>query len=199
MKGKTVAITTSIGGSDQNITMRFLLRDGMDPVRDIKYKSTDSGAAVLAMQNGEIAAALLSDQFIQKFLPDGTLRIIRSITFDDDFKDETCCIYAISKNIVENSPITAKKLTQAHENARQWIMGNREEAVKLMLENKWASGDFDKVLAFYNTLDYGVTDKNTEETLIKVIEDYKTCGILNKDFDTMETLHRVWDGVLMEK
>ena len=32
-------------------------------------------------------------------------------------------------------------------------MANREEAVKLMLENKWASGEFDKVLAFYNTLD----------------------------------------------
>ena len=124
--GKTLAITTSIGGSDQNIAMRFLLRDGIDPVRGVKYKSTDSGAAVLAMQNGEVAAALLSDQFIQKFLEDGTLRIIRSITFDDDFKDETCCIFAVSKNIVENSPITARKLTQAHENCRKWIMANRE-------------------------------------------------------------------------
>ena len=198
LKGKTIAITTSIGGSDQNITMRFLLRDGMDPVRDVKYKSTDSGAAVLAMQNGEIAAALLSDQFIQKFLEDGTLRIIRSITFDDDFKDETCCIYAIAKDIVENSPITAKKLTRAHENARKWIMANREEAIKLMLENKWASGQFDKVLAFYNTLDYSVTDETTEATLRKVIDDYKTCGILDKNRDTEEVLNMIWDGVLME-
>ncbi len=55
---------------------------------------------------------------------DGTLRIIRSITFDDDFKDETCCVFAISKNIVENNPITARKLTKAHENARKWIMAN---------------------------------------------------------------------------
>ncbi len=197
--GKTIAITTSIGGSDSNITMRFLLRDGIDPVRGVKFKSTDSGAAVLAMQNGEVAAALLSDQFIQKFLENGTLRIIRSITFDDDFKDETCCIFAISKNIVENSPITARKLTQAHENCRKWIMANREEAVKLMLENKWASGEFDKVLAFYNTLDYSVTDETTEATLRKVIDDYKTCGILNKNLDTEETLARIWDGVLMKK
>ena len=199
LKGKTIAITTSIGGSDQNITMRFLLRDGMDPVHDVKYKSTDSGAAVLAMQNGELEAALLSDQFIQKFLDNGTLRIIRSITFDDDFKDETCCIYAIAKDIVENSPITAKKLTRAHENARKWIMANREETIKLMLENKWASGEFDKVLAFYNTLDYSVTDETTEATLRKVIDDYKTCGILDKNRDTDEVLNMIWDGVLMEK
>ncbi len=197
--GKTIAITTSIGGSDHNITMRFLLHDGIDPVRGVKYKSTDSGAAVLAMQNGEIAAALLSDQFIQKFLEDGTLRIIRSITFDDDFKDETCCVFAISKNIVENSPITARKLTQAHENCRKWIMANREEAVRLMLEHKWASGQFEKVLAFYNTLNYSVTDKVTEATLRKVIDDYKACGILDKNRDTEEVLRMVWDGVLMHK
>ena len=38
-----------------------------------------------------------------------------------------------------------RKLTQAHENCRKWIMANLEEAVKLMLENHWGSGEFDKV------------------------------------------------------
>ena len=199
LAGKTVAIPTGIGGSDQNITMRFLLHDGMDPVSGVRYKVTDSGAAVLAMQNGEIEAALLSDQFAQKFLENGVLRVIRSLTFDDDFKGETCCIYAVARDLCENSPVTVKKLTRAHENARKWIMANREDAVKLMLENKWASGEFDKVLAFFNTLDYSVTDKATEETLSRIIDDYKTCGILNKNFDTQETLKKVWDGVLMEK
>ena len=56
--GKTVAVPSGIGGSDQNITMRFLLRDGIDPVNGVKYKVTDQGAAVLAMQNGEIEAGL---------------------------------------------------------------------------------------------------------------------------------------------
>ena len=101
--GKTVAVPSGIGGSDQNITMRFLLRDGIDPVNGVKYKVTDQGAAVLAMQNGEIEAGLFSDQFIQKFLKDGTLRVVRSITTDDDFKNETCCIYAVAKDLCENS------------------------------------------------------------------------------------------------
>ena len=110
--GKTVAVPSGIGGSDQNITMRFLLRDGIDPVNGVKYKVTDQGAAVLAMQNGEIEAGLFSDQFIQKFLKDGTLRVVRSITTDDDFKNETCCIYAVAKDLCENSPITVKKMTR---------------------------------------------------------------------------------------
>ncbi len=197
--GKTIAVPSGIGGSDQNITMRFLLRDGIDPVNGVKYKVTDQGAAVLAMQNGEIEAGLFSDQFIQKFLDDGTLRIVRSITTDEDFKNETCCIYAVAQDLCENSPITVKKMTRAHEAARKWIMANREEAIKLMLENKWASGEFDKVLKYYNTLDYSVTDRVTEETLVKVIDDYKVCGILNKDLDTQEVMSRVWNRVLKDE
>ena len=197
--GKTVAVPSGIGGSDQNITMRFLLRDGIDPVNGVKYKVTDQGAAVLAMQNGEIEAGLFSDQFIQKFLKDGTLRVVRSITTDDDFKNETCCIYAVAKDLCENSPITVKKMTRAHEAARKWIMANREDAIRLMLENKWASGEFEDVLEYYNTLDYSVTDQVTEETLIKVIDDYKTCGILNRDLDTQEVMGRVWDRVLRDE
>lgn len=197
--GKTIAVPSGVGGSDQNITMRFLLRDGIDPVNGVKYKATDQGAAVLAMQNGEIEAGLFSDQFIQKFLADGTLRVVRSITTDEDFKDETCCIYAVARDLCENSPITVRKMTRAHEAARKWIMANREDAVRLMLENKWASGEFDMVLKFFNTLDYSVTDKVTEETLVKVIDDYKTCGILNRDFDTQEVLKRVWDRVLRDE
>ena len=197
--GKTVAVPSGIGGSDQNITMRFLLRDGIDPVNGVKYKVTDQGAAVLAMQSGEIEAGLFSDQFIQKFLKDGTLRVVRSITTDDDFKNETCCIYAVAKDLCENSPITVKKMTRAHEAARKWIMANREDAIRLMLENKWASGEFEDVLEYYNTLDYSVTDQVTEETLVKVIDDYKTCGILNRDFDTQEVMGRVWDRVLRDE
>ena len=198
LAGKTVAIPSGIGGSDHNITMRFLLRDGMDPVNGVKYKATDQGAAVLAMQSGEIAAGLFSDQFIQKFLADGTLRILRSITFDDDFKEETCCIFAVSKSLCEDSPITTKKITRAHEATREWIMANREEAVDVLLENKWGSGKFEDVLAYYNTLSYSVTDQVTGDTLRKVIDDYKICGILNKDLNTDEALARVWNPVLLQ-
>ena len=90
-------------------------------------------------------------------------------------------------------------MTRAHEAARKWIMANREDAIKLMFENKWASGEFDEALGYYNTLDYSVTDQVTEETLVKVIDDYKTCGILNKDLDTREVLGRVWDRVLKDE
>lgn len=43
------------------------------------------------------------------------------------------------------------------------------------------------------TYDYSISDKATEETLRKVINDYKTLGIIDKTKDTEETLKRIWD------
>lgn len=194
--GKTICVPDGIGTADHNITMRFLLRDGLDPLKDFKYVPSDMGASIIAMQNGEIDAVLLTDQFAQKFVDNGTIRSIRSLTTDDDFKIETCCIHAVNLNLWEQSPITAKKITRAHRKACDWIMANREEAVKVLIENKWASGDPDFVLKIYNTMAYDLTDQSCEDTLIKVIDDYKKLGILDKGRDTQEVLKQVWDPIL---
>ena len=164
--GKTFAIPDGIGASDQNITMRFLANDGLDPLKDVKYKVAEPGAAVLAMKAGEIQCAILGDQFIQPFLKDGTLRVIRSLTHDDDFKIEACCIHAVNLDFYEQNPITVKKLTRA------------------------------VVAGIFKYFDYSITDKATEETLKRIIKDYKTFGLLPKNLDNDEALKRVWDPVL---
>ncbi len=197
--GKTISVPDGIGASDQNIVMRLLSRDGIDPVKEVKYKVADAAASVLVLQSGEIQGALLSDQFIQKFLDDGTLRVVRTITHDPDFKDEACCIHAVNLDLYENNPITVKKLTRAHEKAKEWIMAHREEAVKLLQENNWASGDPDLVLNIFSTFNYNLTDAATEDTLNKVIEDYKSYGLLKKDVPTEDILNKVWDPVLQEQ
>ena len=72
-------------------------------------------------------------------------------------------------------------------------MEHPEETVKTLQGNNWASGKYDLVLAMLKTYDYSISDKATEETLRKVINDYKTLGIIDKTKDTEETLKRIWD------
>ena len=57
----------------------------------------------------------------KKFVDSGELRYIRSITFDDDFKEEPCCTLILNKTFVEQNPITAAKLVEAHKEASNWI------------------------------------------------------------------------------
>ena len=200
--GGTIAIHDGIGASDHNIALRFLKRDGIDADK-IKWRVVEAGAAILAMENGEITAGLFSDQFAKPFLDAGKLRPIRSITFDDDFKNEACCIHAVNLDFYNENPITVKKLTRAHEAASRWMMEHPEEAVQILQDNNyasnaWASGDDNVVLELFKTYNFNITDEQTEETLRSVIEDYKSFGHIDKNKDTEELIQQIWDPVLAE-
>lgn len=193
--GKYVAIPDGIGGSDQNISMRFFNHDKIDP-RQIKWKVAEAGIAVMAMKKGEVQAALLGDQFAKKFLDSGELRILRSLTFDEDFKQEACCIHAVNLDFYNENPVTVKKLTRAHEAASAWMMEHPEEAVNTLQANKWAAGDPKLVLEIFKTYNFGIDDKATEATLRSTIDDYKSFGMIDAKKDTEELIRKVWDPVV---
>ncbi len=195
LAGQAIAVPEGIGASDHNIALRFFNKDQVD-FRSVRWRVVDSGAAVLALQHGEIAAALLSDQFAKQFLDNGTLRIVRSLTFDEDFKDETCCVHAVALDFYEQNPITVKKLTRAHEAASAWMTEHPEEAVQLLQEHRWTSGEYVPVLEIFQSYNFGISDGLTEATLRKVIDDYKAFGLIDNRQDTQELLNRLWDPVL---
>ena len=189
--GKTVAVNDGIGASDHNITLRFFNHDGIDP-DEVKFTVVTNDAVIQALKNGEVAGATLSDQFAKQFLDDGTLKVVRSLTFDEDFKQETCCVHAINSDFLAENPITSKKLTRAHQAASDWIQGNKEEFVDIMLENDWASGEKELVLEIAETYDFGISDEATEKTLRSILDDYKTFGLIDESKDTDEMMDQIW-------
>lgn len=195
--GQTVAVADGIGASDQNISMRFFNKDGVNP-NDVKWKVVDNSAVILALQNGEVQAATLSDQFAKKFLDDGTLKVVRSLTFDEDFSQETCCVHAINSKFLEENPITSYKLTLAHQNASNWIEENKEEFIDVMLDNNWASGEKDFLVEIANTYNFKITDEATKATLENILNDYKTFGLIDSSVDTEETLNKLWKPLLQK-
>lgn len=170
--GKSVGLPNGIGNSDHNIAIRFMNHDGIDP-NDIVWKPVESSASVLALQNGEIDSVILSDQFAEKFMNDGTLAVIRSLTWDDDFKKETCCIYAFNKDFNDQNPITAKKMTAALFEVSDYVAHNVKEATQVLFDNNWASGDFDQAVRMMESYDWQCSNDMTEKTLKDILDDYK--------------------------
>ena len=193
--GKNIAVHDGIGASDHNIALRFLKRDNINPA-DLNFKVIESSATILALQKGETQAALLSDQFAKKFVDEGLIKPIRSLTWDEDFKNEPCCIHAINRDFLEKNPITAKKITRAHEEASQWMHNNMGEAVKVLIENDWATKDYDLVFEMLNTLNFTVTDEMTGLTLGTIIDDYKMLGLIDEAQDTEKLMDYIWNPVL---
>lgn len=121
---------------------------------------------------------------------------MRSLTYDDDFKKEACCVHAVNLDFYNENPITVKKLTRAHEKASQWILDNIDESVRLLLDHKYVTGGFDLVQSIQKTLDYGISEQATEETLRLIIRDYQGFGILDPRLDPDKILKKIWDPVL---
>ena len=88
--------------------------------------------------------------------------------------------------------ITAKKLENASIYCSQWIEDNKETFVDLLLEKNWASGDRQKVLDFANSLNFVLSDKQTETVMRKVIKDYQSFGLLDKNLKEEEIVEKFW-------
>ena len=196
--GKTIAIPDGVGQSDQNITMRYLTKDGIDP-NDVNYKVTTTDAVVQAMKSGEVQAANLSDQFARPFVKDGTLKYIRSITYDDDFSKEPCCIMGINSDFMEKNPITSYKLTKAFSDANDWIEDNKAEAAQILIDNSWASGDVETVQSFLEEWNFKISDEDCGTALKNVLKDYKEFGLFDEDIDVDKTLDTVWKPLLLNE
>lgn len=191
LEGKTVALPAGVGSADQNIVYRFLKRDGIDPTK-VKYKQVETGAALQAMEKGEVDAAILTDSFVWEADEDEALAMIRSLSEDDDFNHETCCATYMNNDFLEKNPVAGKKATRAIQRARQYMHDHPEETVDLLFEKGWATGDKENTVRFLKSLDFTVSDEVTEETIKTTIKDYKEFGFIREDLSEEDVLKMAW-------
>ena len=189
--GKSVGLPDGIGASDHNIALRFFNKDNVD-ISKVSFKPVERSVAIQSMQSGEMGAVVLSDQFAEKFVQDGTIKYIRSLTFDDDFNVEPCCVHIMNSQFLEENPLIAEKVTKVMNRSRFWVEENKEEATKILFDNNWASGDFDQALRMMETYDFKISDETAEKALISIFDDYKKFGVIQTDKTTDELMNQIW-------
>lgn len=140
LKGKSVAVTNGIGASGHNTLLRFLIHDDINP-DEVDVKPVDKSAVIQSLKKGEIQGAVLDDQFAQEFLQSGTIRPIRSLTSDEDFGKEVCCVAAFNKDFADENPMLAELVGEAIDMGNDYAESNPEESIKLLQEKNMAEGD----------------------------------------------------------
>ena len=195
LKGTKVSVPNGIGASDYNITCLLLDADGINPQTDLELTQVSSDACVAAMERGEISAALLSDTFAYAMMKDGKLKCIRSL-LDEDFADENCCVIAMNRTFVQDNPVHAKKIVQAVQKAHSWMRENPEEATELLLERGWNGGDYEINVMINNSLQFGVDQDFTGNSLRDVTERYVRLGLITNMDDVDEIMSLAWTPVL---
>lgn len=191
LEGKNLAITNGIGNSNHNTVLRFFNHDNVDPDK-ITYKQVDNAAVIQAMKDGEIDSAVLDDQFAKKFVDKGEIRAIRSMTHDDDFGKEVCCVLAFNGKFAKENPLIAEKIASAIQEANSYMQNNPKEATQKLFDNKLASGDFDAGLDLIKSYDYSVKNDLAEKTLKSIFTDYKEIGLIEDERSVEELMKSYW-------
>ena len=195
LKGQKISAPNGLGKSDYNITALLLDADGIDYSKDVELVQVSADACVTAMENGEIASALLSDTFAYSMVKDGKLKCIRS-QLDSDFANRTCCVMAMNGTFVKENPTIAKKVAQAVHKAHSWMRDNPEEATKVLMEMGWNGGNYEMNIMINNSLQFGLSDEFTGETLKDFIGRYIRLGLITSMDNADEVLKLAWTPIL---
>ena len=195
LKGQKISAPNGIGKSDYNITALLLDADGIDYSKDVELVQVSADACVTAMENGEIASALLSDTFAYSMVKDGKLKCIRS-QLDSDFANRTCCVMAMNGTFVKENPTIAKKVAQAVQKAHSWMRDNSEEATKVLMDMGWNGGNYEMNIMINNSLQFGLSDEFTGETLKDFIGRYIRLGLITAMDNADEVLKLAWTPIL---
>ncbi len=189
--GENIAVTNGIGNSGHNALLRFLYKDGIDPA-DVNVKPVDSAAVIQALKNDEIKGVILDDQFAQEFIKSGDIRPIRSLTTDDDFKNEVCCVTAFNKDFVKENPQLAELVAAQIEKGNQFMAKNPEESVDILLKNNLASGDAKTAVELTKAYDYSLDNKAGLETIRTYFDDYKELKLIDDSISTEKLIEDYW-------
>ena len=195
LKGQKISAPNGIGKSDYNITALLLDADGINYRSDVEMVQVSADACVTAMENGEIAAALLSDTFAYSMVKDGKLKCIRS-QLDSDFANRVCCVLAMNGTFVKENPTIAKKVAQAVQKAHSWMRDNSEEATQVLMDMGWNGGNYEMNTMINNSLQFGLSDEFTRETLEDFIGRYIRLGLITSMDNGDEVLELAWTPVL---
>ena len=195
LKGQKISVPNGIGKSDYNITALLLDADGIDYSKDVELVQVSADACVTAMENGEIASALLSDTFAYSMVKDGKLKCICS-QLDSDFANRTCCVMAMNGTFVKENPTIAKKVAQAVQKAHSWMRDNSDEATKVLMDMGWNGGNYEMNIMINNSLQFGLSDEFTGETLKDFIGRYIRLGLITSMDNADEVLKLAWTPIL---
>lgn len=193
-KGMKIGFVGAFGGVYHNIANRFVAHDGFTS-DDFTWLGFDSSAILLALQNKEVDAIVVSEQLGVKWNSNGDVKQIRSLTTDEDFKNEACCVLGISGTFLEKNPVTSYKITKAIYNASVWLSeseDNRRAAAKMLIENGYISGTEEYAVQLLNYYQFGLTTKQTEKSLYDSVDEYQQLGILSKDTNADEFKKRIY-------
>lgn len=124
LKGKVMAVPKR--GTLQDFYLRMILmKKGVDPKTEVIIQEVPADATAIALRQGTIDAAMLSDLIALKVTQDGSTKILAWA--QDIFPNYVSEVLVIQKELIQQNPLTAKNLVKIYTKSIEFIKGNPKE------------------------------------------------------------------------
>ena len=200
-EGQNIAITGGIGGLFHNIGLRFIANDGFR-ADDFVWRDFPADQILLALQNGSADLAVFPDNLGEQWIEDGTLRRIRSLHEDPDFKEEACCVLGIAGTFYDENPHTSERISHAVFRAAQWLEEsdeNKLEAAQLLIDAGYLSSTPEYSVQLMQLFQFALSHDTTRKTLERTVTEYKDLGIIDEQVSSDLVSDQIWKPFKKEK
>ncbi len=195
LKGRAVAVA-DLGGPDKNFFSIQLAKQGIDPNKDVDWRVYPGNLVQLAVEKGEVQAAMAADPIAYLWLKDPAYKSIAS-NLDGEYKDKTCCIVGLRGSLVRNDPLVARAITQALLDAAMFTSQNPGKAAASFqpYAPKTATLQDLEAMVRYHTHHHHPTGAVLKQELKAYAEDLKLVSVFKPSTDTTRFAERIYVDV----
>jgi NitT/TauT family transport system substrate-binding protein len=191
LKGKRIGVP-GMGTPPFIFANRVLTDNGIDPAKEIEWKTFPAGELGLALKKGEIDAVATSEPIGTMLLADGTVKNIADQAVDKPYADEYCCAVMANGKWASANQKACAAATRAILKGAKWVQTNPRAAAILAVEKKYIASTPELNTSAIGNLTYRPSVDDGHASVLKAAEGMKKAGMLSPTTDVAELVKKAW-------
>ncbi|HYF36263.1 MAG TPA: ABC transporter substrate-binding protein [Prosthecobacter sp.] len=197
LKGKRIGVP-GMGTPPFIFANRVLGDNGMNPIKDVKWRVFPAGELGLALDKGVIDAIADSEPIGTLLLAEGKVRNLADQALDEPYAQEYCCAVIVNGKFLANNSAKAAAATRALLKGAKWVETNPRTAARMAVEKKYLASNPELNTTAISNLRYIPAVKGSEESVYSSAAAMKRAGMLAAGTDATELAKKAFvhlDGV----
>lgn len=161
----------------------------------VVYANSD---LAMALDNGAVDAICLVDPAATLAINNYGFEVILDQATDPVYSTEYCCATFVTAEFAEKYPEIAAKYTRAVMKASAWVEEHPLEAVQLLIEKEYLSGNAEVLAGMLESYLFTPSVQGGYEAVVKNVNEFVEIGLLDADTDTEAFIEKAFiflDGV----
>jgi NitT/TauT family transport system substrate-binding protein len=190
LKGKAVG-TFNMASPDRIFISVLASKRGLDPIRDIEWRTYPPDLLGVALQKGEIQAFSSIDPLASILRDrDGLVEITNNLS--DEFANRSCCVLGIRGSLTRSEPLVAAAITASLLEAQEWVATHPDEAGKIFARyTKKATAEQLAAMLRTHTHHHHPTNDALRQEIALYAQELKQAGVFRPSTDPITFANRV--------